>query len=210
MAVDNEMILNLMQNVCDELEKISENNKLIKDKIFEETIVEALPESNLEIDSKILEIKNRQEKLAILMSKTKLSIETIVKASRPLIKNTQTNEYYLLGKHAQISAKLLILITSTVLMAFLAFKYIPPYITENSAITTERDNYKLFYDYVFLSAYKTGNNSPDNVSDVLERIIKREPSLMKDIKSFRDTYSAQIQKEELLRQIEKLENSNRK
>jgi hypothetical protein len=125
--------------------------------------------------------------------------------TKPNIIN-QKKEYYLFGKDTPFSSKLLLITLAFIFIASYGFKYIPSYLTENSTIKTERDEYELFYQYVFLDAYSKNNKISKNIASTLNDIQQKDTVLLQYVDKLSKKYNTQLQKEALEKQLENLDN----
>ncbi|WP_373941424.1 hypothetical protein OEG92_17380 [Polaribacter sejongensis] len=109
------------------------------------------------------------------------------------------------GKDTPFSSKLLLITIAFIFIASSGFKYIPIYLTENSAIKTERDEYELFYQYVFLDAYSKNNKISKNIVSTLNDIQQKDTVLLQYVHKLSKQYNTQLQKEALEKQLENLD-----
>lgn len=199
---ENKKVLYLMQNVCDKLDTLENNiNTIREDKIDSETFVEFI-----ELQKQTL---MEQHKLNINQTSASLSLIEIKESTESLGNKpnviSQKKEYYLFGKDTPFSSKLLLITIAFIFIASSGFKHIPSYLTENSAIKTERDEYKLFYQYVFLDAYSKNNKISKNIASTLNDIRQKDTVLLQHVYKLSKEYNTQLQKEALEKQLENLE-----
>ena len=199
---ENKKVLYLMQNVCDKLDTLSASlNNLNDNQVESETIKEFI-----ELQKQTI---IKQHKLNINQTSAFLSIIKIEESIKSLSNEpniiNQKKEYYLFGKDTPFSSKLLLITIAFIFIASFGFKYIPIYLTEKSAIKTERDEYKLFYQYVFLDAYSKNNKISKYITSTLNDIQQKDTVLLQYVHKLSKQYNTQLQKEALEKQLENLD-----
>jgi hypothetical protein len=199
---ENKKVLYLMQNVCDKLDTLSASlNNLNDNQVESETIKEFI-----ELQKQTI---IKQHKLNINQTSAFLSIIKIEESIKSLSNEpniiNQKKEYYLFGKDTPFSSKLLLITIASIFIVSSGFKYIPSYLTEKSAIKTERDEYKLFYQYVFLDAYSKNNKISKNIASTLNDIQQKDTVLLRYVHKLSKQYNTQLKKEALEKQLQNLE-----
>ena len=223
----SEIILNLMQNIVDKLDQIFAKVNREKEGNLDKEILKSVldyPElikryfygltKDVEIVKKNIKLSEKQIK------------DTIIE-NTSVVQNHQTNEYILFGKDTPFTSIFLLMSILVVLISSFSFKYIPDYVLEKSTLKLERDQYKLFYQYVFLNnLYKTtyidlflilkcflfyqyvflntyDNHKPksDNVANTFNNIKKNDSSLLLEIGRLSKKYNKEIQKTRLEKQL---------
>lgn len=198
------MVLHLMQNVCDKLDTISIDIGNIKEQQLDKDILQEIPESqNIIISNAELILKNQFE-ISSQINKLKAEFELTLLKNEPTVIN-QKQEYYLFGKDTPFSSKLLLFIVAFIFIASSGFKYIPAYLTENSAIKAERDDYKLFYQYAFLDAYANKEMRSKDIASILEGIKQKDTILLNYVHKLGEQYNTQLKRESLINQLQNLE-----
>lgn len=199
---ENKKVLYLMQNVCDKLDTLESNINTIKeDKIDSKTFGE-FTESQKQILMKQHKLNINQTSASLSLIEIKKSTKSI--GNEPNVIN-QKKEYYLFGKDTPFSSKLLLITIAFIFIASSGFKYIPSYLTENSKLKTERDEYKLFYQYFFLDAYSKNNKISKNIASILNDIQQKDTVLLRYVHKLSKQYNTQLKKEALEKQLENLE-----
>jgi hypothetical protein len=199
---ENKKVLYLMQNVCDKLDVLSGNVNIISDSQVEsETFAEFI-----ELEERIVSNQNMLIKSQTTMNSHIIDLEKNIEllGNEPKVIH-QKEEYYLFGKDTPFSSKLLLITIAFIFIASFGFKYIPIYLTEKSAIKTERDEYKLFYQYVFLDAYSKNNKISKNIASTLNDIQQKDTVLLQYVHKLSKQYNTQLQKEALEKQLENLD-----
>ncbi|AUC21965.1 MULTISPECIES: hypothetical protein [Polaribacter] len=199
---ENKKVLYLMQNVCDKLDALSGNVNIISDSQVEcETFAEFI-----ELEERIVSNQNMLIKSQTTMNSHIIDLEKKIEllGNKPKVIH-QKKEYYLFGKDTPFSSKLLLITIAFIFIASSGFKYIPIYLTENSAIKTERDEYELFYQYVFLDAYSKNNKISKNIVSTLNDIQQKDTVLLQYVHKLSKQYNTQLQKEALEKQLENLD-----
>ena len=78
-----------------------------------------------------------------------------------------------------------------------AFKYIPDYLVEQSHVKLERDEYKLFYNYVYLNAYNKEEAYAEEVESTFNKIKKKDSLLLNHISRSLKKHENSIEKKQL-------------
>lgn len=199
---ENKKVLYLMQNICDKLDALSVNINSINDSQINSEAFKELVELPKQIITSHNVLDNNYKTMnSYLINLAKYMREL---GNRPNVIN-QKKEYYLFGKDTPFTSKLLLSIITFILILFSGFKYVPSYLNKHSALKTERDEYKLFYEYVFLNEYSKRKNVPVNVIEILNKIKKEDTSFIQNIKALNKKYSKQLKKQALLKQLESLD-----
>lgn len=189
MATNEEMVLKLMQNVSDELEGLSAK-------------ISELDQSN----EKNEEFLAKQKKLLAenIYATSEAFTEVLVK-NPPIVNQTHNSQYVLFGKDTPFSSKLLLFLIAFCLLSIPVIKYIPPYLNEKSDLKEERDNYKLFYDYVFFNAFENKKTTPNEVLQTLNEIKAGDSTYTKYVERLKNHYKIHLKKEKLKAELQKLE-----
>lgn len=197
----SEIILNLMQNIVDKLDQIFAKVNREKEGNLDKEILKSVldyPElikryfygltKDVEIVKKNIKLSEKQIK------------DTIIE-NTSVVQNHQTNEYILFGKDTPFTSIFLLMSILVVLISSFSFKYIPDYVLEKSTLKLERDQYKLFYQYVFLNTYDNHKPKSDNVANTFNNIKKNDSSLLLEIGRLSKKYNKEIQKTRLEKQL---------
>lgn len=119
--------------------------------------------------------------------------------------NNNQNTYVLFGKDSPFSSRLLLGLILTITVITLVLKYIPPYIQMRSELEKERRNYKLFYDYVYLSRYHNDKKSGKIIIDIKNDIDQGNQELIGEINSLRDYYKKEMKINALQAELKSLQ-----
>ncbi|MEI6866772.1 hypothetical protein [Flavicella sp.] len=188
---ENKKVLYLMQNICDKLDALVDNINTIKaDQLDSETFLEFVKLQELLVTNHNALDKNQKTMNSHMINLAKNMGRL---GNKPNVIN-QKKEYYLFGKETPFSSKLLLILIAFIFIASSGFKYIPIYLTENSAIKTERDEYELFYQYVFLDAYSKNNKISKNIASTLNDIQQKDTVLLQYVDKLSKKYNTQLQK----------------
>lgn len=199
----NKAIFTLMQKVVDKLEAISKdvNNK---DHVELSDII-------LKKDSETKELISKTINNQAILNKTNLDVENRIIDS--IIKNRITpsvnnyTEYSLLGSKSHFKPKVLILILFSLVLIWSSLKYIPTYFIENGSLNNEKEEYELFYNYVYLKQFK--NDEPNIAGETLKKIKQKDSLFMKEYNTLLNTYKREIRKQELKEELNSLDNNDR-
>lgn len=189
MATNEEMVLKLMQNVSDELEGLSA-------KISE---LEQAKEKNEEF-------LDRQKKLlAENINATSEAFTAVLEKNPPIVNQTRNSKYVLFGKDTPLLSKLLLFVIAFCLICIPIFKYVPSYLNEKSELKEERDNYKLFYDYVFFNAFENRKTTHNEILQTLNEIKAGDSTYTNYVERLKNQYKTHLKKENLKAELQKLE-----
>lgn len=192
----NKAIFNLMQIVVDKLEAISkdvnknDHRKLNKNNETHELISKTISnqtQTNLDIENRIIS--------SIVEHKTS-----------PSITNNYA-EYSFFGSKSHFKPKTLIIILFSLVIIWSSLKYIPTYVTENSSLNKEREEYQLFYNYVYLKQFK--NDKIISANEILKKVRQKDSLFMKEYNALLNNYQNEIRKEELKEELNSLDNNDR-
>lgn len=193
----SESVLNLMQNVVDKLDEILEkieNTKNIKPEL---TSLIKLPEN---IDKLFL------QQTAIL-KKIDISRQEV---NSSLISNNRSNEthnykYIMFGKDSPLNTRFLIYIVAFVVISWSGIKYLPSYFSEHSELKQEKENYQLFYNYLYLKQVESKNNGTQKLEVILNKIKEGDDKIYKEYNFLLTRYQKQLRKQELEYELKKLQ-----
>ena len=198
---DNDMLIHLMQNVSDKLDEISSSSR--NENLMKEfhSVGNTL---NKNIKSTEILLGNKIEQSQFeLFGKFKKNTAEIV-ANPPVTNNIQKS-HYIFGKDTPFTSKFLLILLSVLVILSSLIQHLPGYLTQHSTLKSERDSYKLFYDYTYLTAFVNDNNSANRVKRDLIDISQEKAEIIKKIETLRSIYSKEIKRESLLQQLKKLE-----
>jgi len=189
MANNEEILLNLMQNVSDELEHIE---KKINDL-----------ERSKEKDDELFE--KQRNLLAGNLNATNTMLSKVLAENPPIVNHTHHTQYTVFGKDTPFSSKMLLILIASLLLLIPLIKYVPPYMNERSTIAKERDDYKLFYEYVFYRNFEADQSIPKDLQQMLKNIETGDTTYTNYVNRLSRKYENYLKKEDLKAQLKKLE-----
>lgn len=148
---DIDAIYNLMQNVVDKLDNIS--NKIES-------------ENQNKNEPEIQNILKKQDTTIGYLIHLNDGLENRNKEKTETANNY--NEYVLFGKDSTMNNRLLFILASFILIAYLGFKFLAPVIIEKGELESQNANYQIMYEYLYLKGLR---NEPIKYS--IEQIAKQ-------------------------------------
>lgn len=195
---NNDITLKLMQNVSDKLDDILTNISESKGaKIDQELLLEQKHNFKTLIEN--------QETINKNLCNSKNTLKEILNENPTVVNQSHKSEYMLFGKDTPFTSKLLLSLIFVALVCFPMFKYIPSYLNEKSSITEERDNYKLFYDYVFLNEFDNTKTVPTDLVETLNIIKDKDSAFINYVQRLHSKYATHLKKENLKAELQKLQ-----
>ena len=194
---NNEYILELMQNVSDKLDGISTEISEIKLQSKDQEILSSTDEN---LEKLIYTQKNNYGSLYQSIK----YLDNALEKKPSIINQSHKTEYILFGNDTPFSSKLLLSIIAVILLSIPMFKYIPTYVNEKSSITEERDNYKLFHDYIFLNAFDHNKTIPSDLIDTFNIIKAKDSAFLNYVDRLHSKYDTHLKKENLKAELQKL------
>lgn len=199
MAENNDnIILNLMQNVSDKLNEIS-------NKIDNSNASQIDKDILLSQEDNIKSILSNQSILKKSLSFSKEKLKEVLEEIPTVINQNQNTEYVLFGKDTPFSSKFFLSIIFLVLLSYPIFKYIPQYLNEKSVLKEERDNYQLVYEYVFFHSASEKNGTAQRLENTLQQIRLKDTVILKKISDLRHKYETRLRRNSLEAELKKLE-----
>ncbi|WP_027125287.1 hypothetical protein [Gelidibacter mesophilus] len=197
MAENNDnIILNLMQNVSDKLNEIS-------NKIDNSNASQIDKDILVSQEDNIKSILSNQSILKKSLSFSKEKLKEVLEEIPTVI--NQNTEYVLFGKDTPFSSKFLLSIIFLVLLSYPIFKYIPQYLNEKSVLKEERDNYQLVYDYVFFHSASEKNGTAQHLENTLQQIRLKDTVILQKISDLKHKYETRLRRNSLEAELKKLE-----
>ncbi len=194
MGGNNEIIFKMMQNVSDKLDDISSKINQKKDSKIEN-------ESILKISERII---SHQQIIGNQIKNVKRDLEMKIDSTKPTINNNEKKEYILFGKDTPFTSKFLLVLIAVIMVLSYSFKYLPNYLHEKSEVKSERDSYKMFYEYVYLDAFSENNKIPYNLTNLITKIKKKDTVFVKHFNKLHKKYRKEMKKQELIDQLNQL------
>ncbi|MDD7914093.1 MULTISPECIES: hypothetical protein [Polaribacter] len=230
MSENENYLLKLMQNVVDNLDRISNkidqlNNDNNEDKLnsISNKIdivnnknhgikLESLNKKILEISEELKRIfKNsnnevlNKKKLEVSLEKISKNLEKTIQNHKTPINNSIKKEIIIFGKDSPFTSKLLLISIICLLIFSYGFKYIPPYLKERNTNQLEIKNYQNFYNYLYLLYYKDDGKLDNQYSRLLNKIKQNDSAITKEYNQLFNMYNKSIKKKELEKQLKELE-----
>lgn len=196
-------IFSLMQNVVDKLDAISKdiNNKSNTD------ISETILNSNDVLKDLISKVLSNQSKL----NQTNLDIEDRISesiAGNKIMPSTNNyTEYSLIGKEAYFKPRILVIILFSLVIIWSSIKYIPSYLSQQSLLNKEKEEYQYFYNYVYLNQFK--NSGEITADKFLNRIKQKDTLLFNEYNVLMSTYQNEMRKKQLTEELRSLHKNDR-
>jgi hypothetical protein len=196
-------IFNLMQNVVDKLDTLSKDLKNKEDKVLNDIVIRNSNEIKVYL-KKTINNQAEQEKQN-LVSEGRI-IEFMEKnISTPSINNF--TEYNLFGSKSHFKPLSLVIIAFALVLVWSSIKYLPTYFNESSVLTKEKEDYELFYNYVYLNQFKSSGII--TADKVLKKIKARDTLFLREYGSLLKTYQKGIKKQQLKEELKSLESNDR-
>lgn len=198
----NKALFTLMQKVVDKLETISKDVSS-KDQTELETIIK---KTNVQITKLVPEVIKLQSKLLQNSLDTKDEIVDFIKENTdtPVINNH--TEYNLIGSKSHFRSWVIGVFFLGLVTVWCSIKYLPMYFTENSLLSKEKEEFELFYNYVYLKQIK--KDEPNVANDILKKIKQKDTLFMKEYHTLLKTHQREIKKQELKEQLNALDNND--
>ncbi|WP_166384262.1 hypothetical protein [Polaribacter sp. 11A2H] len=199
----NKAIFTLMQKVVDKLDTISKDvNK--KDQT---ELVDIVKKTNIAITALVTDMFNSQTKLLQTSSDISDEVSSCLKENKitPTVNNYA--EYSLLGSKSHFKPRSLIIMFFSLVIIWCSIKYLPSYFTEKSMLSNEREEYQLFYNFVYLK--QLNNDKIINANEILKKVQQKDTLFMKEYHTLLSTYQREIRKQELKEELKLLDNNDR-
>jgi hypothetical protein len=196
-------IFNLMQNVVDKLDTLSENLKGNEDNELKAMLTENSNEIKISLKKAI---SNQTSLAQIIQTSEGKIIESFEKnITIPSVNNY--TEYNLIGSKSHFKPLSLLLFAFALVVVWSSIKYLPSHFNESSLLSKEKENYELFYNYVYLQQFK---KSEIITADVFLKKIKDKDTLfLKEYNVLLETYQKERKKQQLKDELKSLESHDR-
>lgn len=196
-------IFNLMQNVVDKLDTISQDLKNKDDKELNDIIIK----NSNEIKGYLKKTINNQAELADqnLVSEGRIIESMEKKISTPSINNF--TEYNLFGSKSHFKPLSLVIVAFALVLVWSSIKYLPTYFNNSSELTREKEDYELFYNYVFLNQFKRSETI--TADKYLKKIQAKDTLFLSEYNLLLETYQKEIKKQQLKEELKSLERNDR-
>ncbi|MCD8428631.1 hypothetical protein LNJ06_00310 [Tenacibaculum finnmarkense genomovar ulcerans] len=195
-------IFTLMQKVVDKLDAISkEINE--KDQI---EISNAIMKDSDAIKKAILLVLENQVKLKEGIVGFKNKITSVISENRITPSVTNNTEYNLIGSKSHFKPKILIFMLFSLVIIWSSLKYIPSYFIENSSLNHQKEEYQLFYNYIYLKQFK--NDEIISAKEILKKVKEKDSLFMNEYNILLNTYTREIRKKKLKEELNSLNNND--
>jgi hypothetical protein len=191
-------IFNLMQNVVDKLDNISQNLNTSKG-----TELDEINKSNSEIKELLTKSMGVQD--SFFEKKQDLEnriVHSLEKQKAPPITNSYI-EYSFFGRESSFKPRTMIIVLFGLVLTWSSIKYLPPYFNAKSILKKEKEDYKLFYDLVYLNQYKNGEEITADA--FLNKIKAKDEELIKEYNALFKSYKNEMRKRELEDELKTLD-----
>lgn len=196
-------IFNLMQNVVDKLDTMSENLKGNEDN----ELKDMLAENSNEIKISLKKAISNQTSLAQIIQTSEGKIIESFEKNKTIPSVNNYTEYNLIGSKSHFKPLSLLLFAFALVVVWSSIKYLPSYFNESSLLSKEKENYELFYNYVYLQQFK---KSEIITADVFLKKIKDKDTLfLKEYNVLLETYQKERKKQQLKDELKSLESHDR-
>lgn len=195
-------IFNLMQKVVDKLDAISKDvNKEDKTELSD-----VITKENKKL-KELMEITiSNQSVIGQKNLNSKKEIINSIKESVAVPNVNNYTEYSLLGSKSHYKPNTLIIILFSFVTIWSSIKYLPSYFTEKSLLSKEREEYQLFYNYVYLKQFK--ENEINIADETFKKIQQKDSLFMNEYYSLLRTHQREIRKQELKKELNSLDNND--
>lgn len=191
-------IFNLMQNVVDKLDNISQNLNTSKG-----TELDEINKSNSEIKELVTKSMGVQEKIFEKNQDVENRIaQSIEKQKAAPITNSYI-EYSFFGRESSFKPRTMIIVLFGLVLTWSSIKYLPSYFNEKSLLKKEKEDYKLFYDLVYLNQYKNGEKITADA--FLNKIKAKDEEVIKEYNALFKSYKNEMRKRELEDELKTLD-----
>jgi len=196
-------IFNLMQNVVDKLDSLSQDLKENKNNDLNDIIIKNSDEIKIYLKKFI----DNQTNLAALNLVTEGRIIESIEKNKITPSINNYTEYNLFGSKSHFKPLSLVIIAFALVAVWSSIKYLPTYFNENSTLTKEKEDYELFYNYVYLSQFKNSENITAN--KLLKRIQNKDTLFLKEYSILFKTYQKEMKRKQLKEELKILERNDR-
>jgi hypothetical protein len=128
--------------------------------------------------------------------------QSIEKQKAPPINNSYI-EYSFFGRESSFKPRTMIMILFGLLFTWSSIKYLPSYFNEKSLLKKEKEDYKLFYDLVYLNQYKNGEEITADA--FLNKIKAKDEEVIKEYNALLKSYKNEMRKRELEEELKTLD-----
>lgn len=191
-----EAIFHLMQNVIDKLDqldlKLSGKKSLDVEKILSDKI--------LGIEKSSKNLMTNQNKYYASNVKAFTRIIGDINKITPSVNNYK--EYNLIGKEAMVKPRLLLISIFVFISTWAALKYLPTYFNEKSELKLKKEQYQIFYEYIYLKQFDSIKRT--NVELLFKKIKNKDSIILKEYYSLSNEYQKSIKINQLKEELRRL------
>ena len=192
-----------MQNVVDKLDTMSENLKGNKDN----ELKDMLAENSNEIKISLKKAISNQTSLAQIIQTSEGKLIELFKENKTATSVNNYTEYNLIGSKSHFKPLSLLLVAFALVVVWSSIKYLPSYFNESSLLSKEREDYELFYNYVYLQQFKKAETI--TADSFLKRIQDKDTLFLKEYNALLETYQKERKKQQLIDELKSLESHDR-
>jgi hypothetical protein len=196
-------IFNLMQNVVDKLDTLSQDLKEKEDNELNDIIIKNSNEIKVYLKQSI----DNDASLTQLNQVTEGRIIKSIEKNKVTPSVNNYTEYNLFGNKSHFKPLSLVIIAFALVLVWSSIKYLPTYFINNSVLTREKEDYELFYNYVYLNQFKRSETI--TADKFLKRIQDKDTLFLKEYSSLLKTYRKEIKKQKLKEELKSLESNDR-
>ena len=196
-------IFNLMQNVVDKLDAMSEDLKGKEDNELKNMLAENSNEIKISIQQSI----NNQTGLAQIIQKSEGKIIESLEKNKTTPSVNNYIEYNVFGSKSHFKPLSLLFVAFALVVVWSSIKYLPSYFNESSLLSKEKEDYELFYNYVYLQQFKKSEIITADAS--LKRIQDKDSLFLKEYNALLETYQRERKKQQLKEELKSLESHDR-
>lgn len=196
-------IFNLMQNVVDKLDTMSENLKGNEDN----ELKDMLAENSNEIKISLKKAISNQTGLAQIIQTSEGKIIESFEKNKTIPSVNNYTEYNLIGSKSHFKPLSLLLFAFALVVVWSSIKYLPSYFNESSLLLKEKEDYELFYNYVYLQQFKKSETI--TADSFLKRIQDKDTLFLEEYNALLETYQKERKKQQLIDELKSLESHDR-
>lgn len=190
-------IFNLMQNIVDKLDNISQNQTTNKG-----SELNAMTNSCLELKDFITKSSTVQHSFLENYKNLENRIKELSEKSNKNVITNNYKEFSLFGKESSFKPVTMIIILFCLVITWSSIKYLPSYFNEQSVLKKEKEEYQFFYQYTYLNQFKYTDKTTANT--ILKKIKENDEGIIKDYHILLQTYTREQRKRELEEELQKL------
>jgi hypothetical protein len=196
-------IFNLMQNVVDKLDAMSQDLKGKEDNELKDMLTENSNEIKVSLKKSI----NNQTSLAQIIQTSEGKLIESFEKNKTIPSVNNYTEYNLIGSKSHFKPLSLLFVAFALVVVWSSIKYLPSYFNESSLLSKEKEDYELFYNYVYLQQFKKAEIITADV--FLKRIQDKDTLFLKEYNTLLKAYQKERKKQQLKDELKSLESHDR-